>query len=103
MQTPTFAIAVTFEIKPECVELFRRRIQQQAKDSITQEPGCCQFDVLIDEADPNIVFLYESYVDAQAFDYHKQTPHFADYDRTVGPWIVTKQVRRLLMLQANHR
>ena len=45
MQTPTFAIAVTFEIKPECVELFRRRIQQQAKDSITQEPGCCQFDV----------------------------------------------------------
>ena len=98
MKQPTFAIAVTFEIKPEFVDSFRPRILQQARDSVTLEPGCCQFDVLVDENDPNIFFLYETYVDAQAFEVHKQTSHFADYDRTVANWVAAKRVQRLSLI-----
>lgn len=99
MKTPTFAIAVTFHIKPDCVDLFRARILQQAHDSITREPGCCQFDVLVDEADATVFFLYETYIDADAFVAHKATEHFSDYDRTVAAWVVSKHVRRLTLLQ----
>ena len=102
MKQPTFAIAVTFHIKPESVEQFRARILQQAEDSMRLEPGCCQFDVLTDETDHSIFFLYETYVDAQAFEAHRSTPHFADYDRTVADWIVSKQVRRLAFLETHH-
>ncbi len=99
MPNPTFAIAVTFKIKAEFVNEFRTRIVQQARDSIQLEPGCCQFDVLTDEADPATFFLYETYVDAEAFETHKQTQHFADYDRTVAGWVQSKQVQRLTMLE----
>jgi len=95
MKNPTFAIAVTFEIKPEFVAPFRVRILTQADDSKKNEFGCCQFDVLIDESSPTTFFLYETYVDAAAFETHKQTPHFVDYDQSVANWVASKQVRRL--------
>lgn len=98
MKQPTFAVAVTFEIKSEFIDQFRTRILQQAHDSVTLEPGCCQFEVLTDESDASIFFLYETYVDAEAFQAHRQTPHFADYDRTVASWVASKQVRRLAVL-----
>lgn len=101
MKQPTFAIAVVFEIKSEFIGSFRTRIVQQATDSITKEAGCLQFDVLTDESDPSLFFLYETYVDANAFEIHKATPHFADYDAAVADWVISKQVRRLTMLTAN--
>ncbi len=102
MKNPTFAVAVTFEIKPEFIEAFRRRILQQAKDSLAKEPGCCQFDVLTDESNPAVFFLYETYVDAAAFQSHRETPHFADYDRTVIDWIQSKTVRRLNKVESDY-
>lgn len=98
MSQPTFAVAVTFEIKPDCVDQFRNRVVQQAKDSLEKEPGCSQFDVLIDQSSPTTFFLYETYRDADAFAAHKQTPHFADFDRTVTDWVASKQARRLTLL-----
>ncbi len=100
MNQPTFAVAVTFEIKPEFVDLFGARVQQQAEDSVAKEPGCCQFDVLTDETNPATFFLYETYVNAEAFKAHKETQHFADFNSTVSDWIASKQVRRLSMLRA---
>jgi autoinducer 2-degrading protein len=103
MTQPTFAIAVTFEIKHDCVEMFRHRVLRQAQDSVEKEPGCVQFDVLQDELNDSVFHLYETYVNAEAFVQHKQTSHFADFDGTVAPWIATKQVRRLIMLQENKK
>jgi len=99
MNQPTFAIAVAFEIMPEWVEEFRERVIQQAKDSVEKEPGCIQFDVLLDESSSNSFFLYETYVDASAFDDHKQMAHFHDFNETVTPWVANKQLRRLVILR----
>jgi quinol monooxygenase YgiN len=101
MTKPKFAVAVTFEIKPEFVAAFRVRILKQATDSIEKEPECYQFDVLMDEADPSVFHLYETYLDAAAFEAHKHTTHFADYDRTVSDWVLSKSIRRLNMLEGN--
>lgn len=99
MTTPIFAIVVTFRIQPDHASSFKTRVLQQARDSVQREPGCCQFDVLVDEADPNTFVLYETYVDAAAFDAHKRTPHFLDFDQQVTSWIAAKEVRRLQLLE----
>jgi quinol monooxygenase YgiN len=36
--------------------------------------------------------LYETYDDRAAFVKHRATPHFADFNQTVGPWIESKSV-----------
>jgi (4S)-4-hydroxy-5-phosphonooxypentane-2,3-dione isomerase len=99
MSHPTFAIVVTFQIKPDCIAKFLPRVQQQASDSVHLEEGCIQFDVLVDEKDPTIVVLYETYVDAPAFDIHRETTHFAQFNETVTPWVQSKEVRRLTLLE----
>lgn len=98
LSQPTFAVAVTFQIHPEHVDAFVTRVRQQARDSISLEPGCHQFDVLVDENDPATVFLYETYTDAAAFVDHRATPHFADFDQQVQKHIASKQVVRLNLL-----
>lgn len=100
MSQPTFAITVTFHIKPEHVDSFRMRVLQQARDSVEKEASCHQFDVHVDESDPAVFVLYESYADAAAFADHKKTPHFLDFDATVGAWVQSKDVRRLTHLRS---
>lgn len=95
MSQPTFAIAVTFHIKTDCIDSFRTRVVQQARDSVELEPGCCQFDVHVDESDPAVIFLYEAYVDAAAFDVHRTTPHFLDFNQQVTPWVESKSLMSL--------
>ncbi|MCD0460438.1 putative quinol monooxygenase [Roseiconus lacunae] len=97
MKHPSFAIAVTFEIKPEHRDAFLQRVLQQASDSVRLEDGCFQFDVLVDEDNPNIVFLYETYADAAAFDTHRATDHFADFSQQVADWVASKTLRRLVL------
>lgn len=101
MTTPTFAIVVHFEIKPDHAEAFLARVKQQASDSLAKEPGCHQFDVLIDPQDPTKVSLYETYDDANAFESHIQTSHFADFNAVVGEWIANKQLLKLDLLGAS--
>jgi autoinducer 2-degrading protein len=97
MPEPSFAIAVAFQTVPEHSADFLKRVTQQAKDSIEKEPDCHQFDVLVDTADCTIIFLYETYTDEAAFDAHCQTPHFADFSSTVEPWVISKDLRKLVL------
>lgn len=92
-------LAVTFEIAAEHIDAFRTRILQQASDSLKKEPGCVQFDVCFDAAEPTRVFLYEKYADDAAIEAHRATPHFADYDATTKDWIVAKEVFRLAVAE----
>jgi len=99
MPLPRFAVSVTFRIKSEHLDSFRSRVLQQARDSVDREPGCHQFDVLVDDSDPAVFVLYETYTDASAFDDHRSTPHFLDFDAQVGDWVETKNVHCLTLLE----
>ena len=41
-----FGLVVEFEIKPEAMERFMELIHENARRSVSDEPGCRQFDVL---------------------------------------------------------
>jgi autoinducer 2-degrading protein len=73
-----FVLSVDLRIKPENVESFLARALENAAAS-RKEPGCRQFDVLVDPEDRTQAMLYEVYVDEKAFEAHQQTPHFKKY------------------------
>lgn len=88
-----YAVTVRFEIKPETAEVFLDLTRQNARASVRDEPGCHQFDVCADPAQPEEVFLYELYDDRAAFEVHMTTPHFISYDAAGAPFILSKEVR----------
>jgi (4S)-4-hydroxy-5-phosphonooxypentane-2,3-dione isomerase len=71
---------------------FRRLINENARASVRDEPGCRQFDVVVPEGEPDSVLLYEIYDDPAAFAAHTKTPHFADFDRESGSCVASKKV-----------
>ena len=73
-----FVLAVQIRIKPETVDSFMKRLSENAA-AARKEPGCKQFDVLVDPNDKTKVMLYEVYNDEKAFEAHQQTPHFKKY------------------------
>jgi len=70
----TFVVA-----KPDQVDRFMSMLLENAKAARETEPGCRQFDVLVDPKDRTRVMLYEVYEDDAAFQAHQQTPHFKRY------------------------
>lgn len=86
-------VTVEFTVKPEHVAAFMPLIVDNARASREQEPGCRQFDVCVDPAAPEVVFLYEAYDDRAAFDVHLATAHFKSFDAAVADMVAGKTVR----------
>jgi quinol monooxygenase YgiN len=90
-----YVVVVDFTVLPAHVAAFRAAMVDNARASREREPGCRQFDVCADSADPARVFLYEVYDDRAAFDAHLASPHFRAFDAMVASWIGAKAVRAL--------
>ncbi len=70
-------------IKPECINEFIKAVSLDAIGSTHMEPGCLRFDVYQDIDNPSQIYLYEVYVNPDAFEYHKGTPHIRKWQETV--------------------
>jgi (4S)-4-hydroxy-5-phosphonooxypentane-2,3-dione isomerase len=88
------ALVVEFRIKPAHIAEFEHAIIENARASHDTEPGCRQFDVCRDSADPSVFFLYELYDDDAAIQAHLQTPHYLQMNQVTADWVDTKSVRR---------
>ena len=87
-----YVVMVEFRLKPGMSERFRQMINENARASVRDEPGCRQFDVVVPDGEPDSVVLYEIYDDAAAFAAHMKTSHFASFDRDSAPCIAGKKV-----------
>jgi autoinducer 2-degrading protein len=85
-----FVLQVNIRIKPENVERWMRMAQENAREA-RKEPGCRQFDVLVDPNDAARVMLYEVYDDEKAFEAHQQTPHFKKYLAEAVPLLASRE------------
>ena len=85
-----FVLVVNLRIKPENVERFMAMVLANAREA-RNEPGCRQFDVLVDPQDKTQVMLYEVYNDDQAFEVHQQTPHFKKYLAEAVPLLASRE------------
>jgi quinol monooxygenase YgiN len=60
------------------------------------EPGCLEFSVYQEIDEPRAVLLYERYRSEEAFQAHRQTPHFKDLiERQVVPLLDKRTWTRL--------
>lgn len=75
------------------MEAFMPMMLGNAKTSLSEEPGCLQFDVLTDPSRPDEVFLYELYSSRAAFDAHLASSHFLAFDQAVADMIEDKLVK----------
>jgi quinol monooxygenase YgiN len=87
-------VVVEFQIKPAFIDAFACAIVDNARASRETEPGCRQFDVCRDLANPSVFFLYELYDDASAFEAHLRSPHFLLMDGASRSWVERKTARR---------
>ena len=85
-----FVLQVNIRIKPENVDAFMKKALDNAREA-RKEPGCRQFDVLVDPNDKARVMLYEVYDDDKAFEAHQQTPHFKKYVAEAVPLLASRE------------
>jgi quinol monooxygenase YgiN len=89
-------ILVEFVVAPEGRAGFAELVRENAAASLRDEPGCRRFDVLVPEDGPgDRVVLYEIYDDAEAFDAHLRSRHYARFARASEPLVRGKTVTRL--------
>ena len=85
-----FVLLVNIRIKPENVESFMQRLRENAL-AARKEPGCKQFEVLVDPKDKAKVVLFEVYADDKAFEVHQATPHFKKYLAEAVPLLASRE------------
>lgn len=85
-----FVLAVMIRVKQENVERFMEQALANAREA-RKEPGCRQFEVLVDKTDRTKVMLFEIYDDDNAFEAHQQTPHFKKYLAEAVPLLESRE------------
>jgi len=85
-----FVLVVSIRIKPENVERWIPMALENAR-AARKEPGCRQFEVLVDPKDKAKVMLFEIYDDEKAFEAHQQTPHFKKYLAEAVPLLGSRE------------
>jgi quinol monooxygenase YgiN len=89
-------VLVEFRVKPETQSDFHRLMMENAAASLEREPGCHQFDVLVNEdAAGGRFVLYEIYEDVAAFQAHLQSDHYKTFDKAVSAMVTDKKVEQL--------
>jgi len=86
----SFVLVVNIKIKPENVERWMKMALENAREA-RKEPGCRQFEVLVDPKDKTKVLLFEIYNDEKAFEAHQATPHFKKYLAEAVPLLASRE------------
>ena len=92
-----FVIIVDFRLKSGAKAAFLHLINENARASCREEPGCQRFDVLASNGEPDRIVLYEIYDDRAAFDAHIKTSHFARFNEASAPLVADKKVSEFMM------
>lgn len=85
-----FVLQVNIRIKPENVDVWMKKALENAT-AARKEPGCRQFEVLVDAEDKTQVMLFEVYDGEKAFEAHQQTPHFKMYLAEAIPLLASRE------------
>ena len=83
-------LLVNIRIRPGNVDAFMRQLLAN-RDAARREPGCKQFDVLVDPTDDTRVMLYEVYADEKAFEAHQQGAAFKKYVAEAVPLLASRE------------
>jgi autoinducer 2-degrading protein len=78
-----YILMVRLTVKQDRIDDFIKASIADGTGSVLHEPGCQRFDIIQDETNPKLFAFTEVYRDEAAFEHHKTTPHFAQWDAAV--------------------
>jgi len=78
-----YILMVRLTVKQDHIDDFIKASIADGSSSLRHEPGCHRFDIIQDETNPKLFAFTEVYTDEAAFEHHKTTPHFAQWDAAV--------------------
>ncbi|MCX4178188.1 antibiotic biosynthesis monooxygenase [Enterobacter sp. HSTU-ASh6] len=81
---------VIVEVKPELQTEFKNIVMPEMAESLKVEKGVLAMYAATDSQTPNLWYFYEIYASEEAYQLHRQTPHFRDYLRQTAHMSVSK-------------
>ncbi|OHV13949.1 putative quinol monooxygenase [Kushneria phosphatilytica] len=89
-----FVVIAEFNVREGELDAFLALAHNDANESLANEHGCHQFDVLVPEDGSNKVILHEVYTDRDAFEQHMQMPHYAPFKEGTAPLLADEPMVR---------
>lgn len=77
-------------IKPDQLAAFKEAVREEMRDALRLEPGVIAIYAVADRTDPNCLTFFERYVDDEAYEFHRETPHFKKYFETTKSMILER-------------
>lgn len=89
-----YAISVMIEVEPDRIEDYKAAALAHAHNTRSNEEGCISFNVFQSEAQPNLFYYHELYVNKAAVEeVHKKAPYLAlNRERTKG-MVIAKEIK----------
>ena len=84
-KTITFAQAAQMvriaklEIHPEHLVQYKKLLEEEITSSIKKEPGVLTLYAVSEKDRPNLIMIFETYLNEQAYQKHLKSPHFLKY------------------------
>jgi autoinducer 2-degrading protein len=86
----SLVLQVNIRIQPQNVDAFMQQVTENAR-AARSEPGCRQFEVLVDPEDKTKVMLFEVYDDQKAFETHQAGAAFKKYLASAVPLLASRE------------
>jgi quinol monooxygenase YgiN len=86
----SLVLQVNIKVKPENVDSFMKKVIENGK-AARNEPGCRQFEVLVNPEDKTSLMLFEVYDDQKAFEVHQQGAAFKKYVAEAVPLLASRE------------
>ena len=86
----SLVLQVQIKVKAENVDSFMRQVIENAR-AARSEPGCRQFEVLVDPEDKTKLMLFEVYDDQKAFEAHQAGAAFKKYLAEAVPLLASRE------------
>ena len=88
---------VELTVHPHQRDAYLARALQHRENVRQNEPACQRFEISVEEANPNLIRLYEVYDDDEAVAHHMQTPHMIAYREETASMIENRKLTRAVV------
>ena len=90
-------------IKPDHLEAFTAAVKEEMEAALRLEPGVVAIYAVADKEDPTQLTFFEMYVDEEAYQKHRETPHFQKYFHTTKNMIQERILREAVPIELPDR
>ena len=90
------ALFLEFQFEAEDMDFAIELLTEMQNQTIENEEGCIAYDILLNDEEPNTIYLYECYENKAALDVHNNAAYYKNIvDKQLSPLIKDRRVLKL--------